>query len=88
MSLPHRLAPAVAALLLTSCAVNSKSFLSPVRSYAMGPSQFMVTCVDSPRYCADESTKLCPSGFDVKSNTVNPSDHGRMTMIIKCSKAE
>ena len=44
----------------------------------------MVACVDSPAYCAEESARKCPSGFDVTSNTVNPADYGRMTMIIRC----
>jgi hypothetical protein len=58
--------------------------LSAVRVYPMGPSQFMVTCVDSPGYCANQATRLCPQGFDVTSNTTNPRDYGRMTMIIRC----
>ena len=64
---------------------DSKAFLSTVRSTPMGPGQYMVSCVDSPIYCANESNKLCPDGFDVKSNVTNPADHGRMTMIIKCN---
>jgi len=74
-------------LVMTSSCVSttdSKAVFSTVRSYPMGPSQFMVTCVDSPKYCAAESNKLCPNGFDVVSNTTNPADYGRMTMIIKC----
>lgn len=63
---------------------DSSAFLSTVRSNPMGPSQYMVSCVDSPKYCANESNKLCPDGFDVNSNVVNPADYGRMTMIIKC----
>lgn len=27
--------------------------------------------------------QLCPAGMDVTSNTTNPADYGRMTMIIK-----
>lgn len=67
---------------------DSGAFLSAVRSYPMGPGQFMVTCVDSPVYCANESNKLCPQGFDVTSNTTNPQDFGRMTMIIRCHKSK
>lgn len=75
-----------APLVLQGCVSTSDSnaAFSTVRSYPMGPSQYMVTCVDSPRYCAAESNKLCPKGFDVTSNTTNPADYGRMTMIIKC----
>ena len=51
----------------------------------MGPGQYMITCVDSPMYCAQLSNKTCPNGFDVKSNVTNPADFGRMTMIIKCN---
>lgn len=65
---------------------DSSAFLSTVRSSPMGPNQYMVSCVDSPSYCANESNKLCPKGFDVTSNVVNPADYGRMTMIIKCTK--
>jgi hypothetical protein len=77
----------VIAGLLGGCVstTDSGAFLSAVRSTPMGPSQFMVTCVDSPMYCANESNKLCPNGFDVKSNVTNPADYGRMTMIIKCN---
>lgn len=65
---------------------DSKAYFSAVRSTPMGPYQYMVSCVDSPRYCANESNKLCPQGFDVVSNVTNPADYGRMTMIIKCDK--
>lgn len=65
---------------------DSTAILSTVRSYPMGPAQYMVTCVDSPMYCANESNKLCPRGFDVISNATNPADYGRMTMVIKCHK--
>lgn len=51
----------------------------------MGPGQYMITCVDSPMYCARLANKTCPNGFDVKSNVTNPADYGRMTMIIKCN---
>ncbi len=44
----------------------------------------MVSCVDSPQYCAAEANQVCPVGFDVASNVTNPADYGRMTMIIKC----
>jgi len=44
----------------------------------------MVSCVDSPQYCAGEANRLCPIGFDVVSNVANPGDFGRMTMVIKC----
>lgn len=73
-------------LFLQACVstTDSKAMFSAVRSYPMGPGQYMVTCVDSPKYCANEANKLCPSGFDVTSNTANAADHGRMTMIIKC----
>lgn len=59
--------------------------LSAVRAYEMAGGQVMVTCVDSPRYCAEQATRSCPTGFDVISNTTNPADYGRMTMIIRCT---
>lgn len=61
--------------------------LSRVRVSPMGPGQYMVSCVDSPQHCATQAVRLCPQGFDVTSNTANPADYGRMTMIIKCSPA-
>jgi hypothetical protein len=81
------LAITFAVALLSACIStnDSSAFLSTVRSTPMGPSQFMVACVDSPMYCAAEANKLCPQGFDVKSNVTNPADYGRMTMIIKCN---
>jgi hypothetical protein len=59
--------------------------MSAVRLSPMGPGQYMITCVDSPMYCANLANKTCPQGFDVKSNVTNPADYGRMTMIIKCN---
>ena len=58
--------------------------LSYVRVHKMGPDQFMITCVDNPKYCAEWATKSCPAAFDVVSNTTNAEDYGRMTMIIRC----
>jgi hypothetical protein len=83
--------PAITLCIIATCLLNacvsmtdSKAPFSAVRSTPMGPSQYMVTCVDSPMYCANESNKLCPQGFDVVSNVTNPADYGRMTMIVKC----
>lgn len=72
--------------LLTGCVSTSdpNALLSTVRVSPMGPKQWMITCVDSPQYCAEQANRICPQGFDVTSNTVNPADYGRMTMIIKC----
>lgn len=82
-------AAVVLALSQSGCvsATDSSATFSTVRSTPMGPSQYMVSCVDSPRYCAQESNKLCPSGFDVVNNVVNPADYGRMTMVVKCHQA-
>ena len=44
----------------------------------------MVSCVDSPMYCANELNKLRPAGFDVTSNVTNAADYACTTMIIKC----
>ena len=73
-------------LTLTGCisTTDPDAPLSAVRVAPMGPGQFMVTCVDSPLYCARMSNKTCPAGYDVVSNTSNPADYGRMTMIVKC----
>ena len=73
----------ISAASLAGCA-DSDAFFSPVRNYPMGHKQYMVTCVDSPGYCAREANKLCPQGFDVTSNVTNEADYGRMTMTINC----
>lgn len=89
-----RFACVIGAAMLSGCRVplistnDSGAHLSAIRSRAMGPNQYMVACVDSPMYCANESNKLCPNGFDVVSNVTNPADYGRMTMIIKCHAPE
>lgn len=75
---------AVAALVLSGCTDDPNAMLSTVRVEALGPDQFMISCVDSPRYCAEQAVKACPGKFDVISNTTNPADYGRMTMIIRC----
>jgi hypothetical protein len=73
-------------LMLEGCVSNSdpNAMFSSVRVSSMGPGQYMVSCVDSPSYCAREANTLCPTGMDVVSNSSNSADYGRMTMIIKC----
>lgn len=78
-----RIISLVAFLLMSSC-VSISDLNAPVSVYPIGPAQFMVTCVDSPAYCTEQANALCPQGFDVVSNTTNPADYGRMTMVIKC----
>ena len=80
------IAAAIFPLALMNCVstTDPNAFFSTIRSEPMGPSQWMVSCVDSPKYCARESNRLCPGGFDVISNVTNEADYGRMTMIIKC----
>jgi hypothetical protein len=56
---------------------------SPVRVAPMGPEQYMINCVDSPRYYAQQANRVCPAAYDVVSN-VNSADFGRMTMIVRC----
>jgi hypothetical protein len=76
----------IAASALFGCAMNDpNAMFSAVRAYPMGTGQYMITCVDSPSFCASEAVNRCPSGFNVTSNTTNPADHGRMTMIIRCN---
>jgi hypothetical protein len=75
------------AALLSGCVVSSDdpdAQFSRIRVSPMGPSQFMVSCVDSPQLCAEEANRLCPDAYDVISNVTNPAQFGRMTMIIKC----
>lgn len=78
----------VISVLLAGCisTTDSSDLLSTVRSTQIGPGQYMVSCVDSPMYCVNESNKSFPMGFDVKSNVTNPAGYGRETMIIKCNK--
>lgn len=74
---------------IAGCAVSSTdpyATFSRVRVAPLGPGQYMVSCVDSPQYCAAEANRVCPGGLAVVSNTVNPADFGRMTMIVKCSR--
>lgn len=63
---------------------NPNATFSRVRVSSLGSGQYMISCVDGAGYCAREATRLCPSGMDIVSNTVNPADYGRMTMIVKC----
>lgn len=76
-----------ATLLLGACVSTDdpNAPLSAVRAYEMAPEQYMITCVDSPRYCAEQAKRSCPAGFDVDSNSTNPQDFGRMTLIIRCT---
>lgn len=76
---------ACASLAACVSASDPNAFLSAVRAHDMGNGQFMITCVDSPRYCAEQAPRSCPGGFDVVSNSSNPADYGRMTMIIRCA---
>jgi hypothetical protein len=74
-------------LLLSGCvsSTDPNAFFSRVRSEPLGNNQYMVSCVDGPRFCARHANTLCPSGMDVVSNTTNPADYGRMTMVVKCN---
>lgn len=75
-----------ATLLLAACVstTDPNATFSTIRSYPMGPGQFMVTCLESPSYCAHQANADCPSGFDVVSNTTESGDMPRMTMVVKC----
>lgn len=77
----------IAATYLTGCAVtmaDPNATFSAVRVYPMGPSQYMITCVDSPSYCTTQAVKQCAQGFDVVNTSTNSGDYNRMTMIVKC----
>lgn len=72
-------------LVLAGCmSQDSQALFSTVRSKPMGQSQYMITCVDSPMYCANEANKLCQN-YQVVSNTSDAGNYGRTTMIIKCN---
>lgn len=74
------------ALLVAGCVSTDdpNAALSAVRVHPMGGQTLMITCVDSPKYCAEQAVRSCPDGLDVVSNTTNPADYGRMTMIVNC----
>lgn len=76
---------AVASLLLSGCASSTdpNALGSRVRSTRMGPSHYMVSCVDSTSSCADRAASLCSQGFETLNNVFN-ADSGRMTMVVKC----
>lgn len=81
----HKLMKMLYVLSLAGCiSADPNAVLSTVRVEPLGPGQFMISCVDSPKYCAQQAVKSCPDKFDVISNTTNPADYGRMTMIIRC----
>ena len=86
MNRRRMLALAAGTLGLFGCVSTNdpNAFFSTVRVYPMGPGQYMITCVDSPGYCANQANRLCPVDLNVVSNTANPWDHGRMTMVVQC----
>jgi hypothetical protein len=82
----RRLVP-VLFVLLSGCVSTSdpNAAFSTVRVEPMGRNQYMISCVDSAAYCARQANRSCPGGnYDVVSNTNNPRDFGRTTMIIRC----
>ena len=89
---PSRIATAfISAALLAGCAISNtdpNAPMSAVRLQQMGKDQYMITCVDNPVFCARLANNTCPQGYNVTSNTTNPSDFGRMTMIIKCDTSQ
>jgi hypothetical protein len=81
-----RIVAAAGLVALCGCSVpnDPNAAFSTVRVAPMGPGQYAVSCVDGVNNCVRQTNKLCPSGYDVTSNVVNPRDFGRMTMIIRC----
>jgi len=63
---------------------DSGDVVTKVKSVSIGPSQYEVTCFESPTYCAEEFRKLCPNGFSVGGYFINEFDHGQITAIINC----
>jgi hypothetical protein len=55
-----------------------------VHSAVIGPSQYKVTCFESPAYCAEEFKRLCPAGHGVGGYFRDEYDHGQITAIITC----
>lgn len=77
----------VASALCSGCITNDSSgTFSRVRSRQTAPGKYIVACVDGQRYCLDEADKLCAAGYDIKINTTNNADYGRITMIIECER--
>jgi hypothetical protein len=74
--------------LLAGCAATSWTdpdlALSRVKVAQIGPDEYRVSCVDSPKFCDDPAKRSCPNGFDVLQRSVEPADYGRTTLIIKC----
>ncbi|MFT5426887.1 MAG: hypothetical protein ACI9ZT_001834 [Gammaproteobacteria bacterium] len=64
--------------------VVENGIISKVKTTTIGPSQYEVTCVESPSYCAEEFKRLCPKGFNVDGYFRNEYDHGQITARIVC----
>lgn len=75
------------AAISSGCITNDSSgTFARARSRQTSPTGFIITCVDGQRFCLDEAERVCPGGYDIASNTTNPQDYGRITMIIKCER--
>jgi hypothetical protein len=74
-------------VLLAGCASSwtDPSALTRTSVERLGSSnEYRVSCTDTPRFCDEPAKQSCPSGYDVIDSTVNPSDYGRTTLLIRC----
>ncbi|MGY8813118.1 MAG: hypothetical protein ACKVHQ_00160 [Gammaproteobacteria bacterium] len=70
-----------------SGAAEDSNQISRVKSVAIGPLKYEVTCFESADYCAEEFKKLCPDGFNVDGYFRDEYDHGQITAIIICKNS-
>ncbi len=77
---------ALFSVIVAGCVSTSdpNAYLSAVRRIDMGNGQFMISCVDSPGYCANLARDTCPMGFDTTNVTGQAIGNQRMTMVIRC----
>ena len=76
-----------AGLALGGCSGSGPNATSDAaRAIPMGPGQFQVSCfVKSSASCFNEAMTVCPQGYDLWSNVLDPQlDYGLMTIVVKC----
>jgi thioredoxin-related protein len=56
-----------------------------VQTKKEGPSQYLVTCFESPQFCAEEFKRVCPDGHRVEGYFRNEYDHGQINARISCT---
>ena len=77
----------VAAFIINGPVITAQEVREPdskVQTRQEGPAQFLVTCFESPQYCAEEFKQLCTDGHRVLGYFRNEFDHGQITARIAC----